>query len=73
MDIVFVRWMFKLFVEFSFHFYPTHSLKITHAFRANRLCLRSSDAVYDKGNTTSNWLFFTGGLQCIMSSQQHSG
>lgn len=72
-EYIFIRWMFKLFVEFSLYFYPTHSMKITHAFRANGLCFRSSDAVYDKRNTSSNWLFFTGGLHCIMSSQQHSG
>lgn len=64
--------MFKLFVEFSLRFYPTHSMKITRAFGANGLCLHSSDAVHDKGNTTSNWLFFTGGLQCIMSSPKYT-
>lgn len=60
--------MVNLFVEFSLRFYPTHSMKTTRAFGANRLCLHSSDAVHDKGNTTSNWLFFTGGLQSMMSS-----
>ena len=61
----------KLFVEFSLRFYPTHSIKKTHTFGANGLCLHSSNAVQDKGNTTSNWLFSTGGLRCIMSSLKY--
>lgn len=47
-------------------------MKITRAWRANSLCLHSSNAVHDKGNTTSNWLFSTGGLQCIMSSLKYT-